>query len=160
MPDTGIRIRAAESDDLAFLIELIWDDPLGRAREDISEASRPAYAAAFSAVLDDPNSTILVAEDRGLVVGCIQLTVKAGLSYRGAWRMVVEDLRVARNRRGDGIGTLLMRATESWAVERGCQIIELFVHSDRVDAHRFYDRLGFAGAHRGFRKTLPGRQTE
>lgn len=139
---------------------MLSDDPLGREREDNGEAARPAYATAFDAILADRNSTILAAEVAGTVMGCVQITAKPGLSHRGAWRAVVEDLRVTHGKRNSGVGRLLMRATESWAIERGCQILELFVHSDRADAHRFYDRLGFAGAHRGFRKTLPGRQTE
>ena len=40
-----------------------------------------------------------------------------------------------------------------WAVaearSRGCKLIELLTHQSRVDAQRFYERLGFARSHVG-----------
>ena len=40
-----------------------------------------------------------------------------------------------------------------WAVTeakaRGCNLVELLTHASRVDAQRFYKRLGFAASHVG-----------
>ena len=40
-----------------------------------------------------------------------------------------------------------------WAIEkaraRGCKLVELLTHQSRVDAQRFYKRLGFAASHVG-----------
>jgi GNAT superfamily N-acetyltransferase len=40
-----------------------------------------------------------------------------------------------------------------WAVAeargRGCKLVELLTHNTRVDAQRFYERLGFARSHVG-----------
>jgi GNAT superfamily N-acetyltransferase len=40
-----------------------------------------------------------------------------------------------------------------WAVAearaRGCKLVELLTHHTRVDAQRFYERLGFARSHVG-----------
>jgi GNAT superfamily N-acetyltransferase len=67
---------------------------------------------------------------------------------------MVEDVRVERSYRGRGIGGLLLSHAEAQATELGCKLVELFVHGDRDDTHRFYERAGYTGAHRGFRKAL------
>jgi len=33
-------------------------------------------------------------------------------------------------------------------------VMKLFVHRNRTDAQRFYERAGYTGHHSGFRKTL------
>ena len=35
------------------------------------------------------------------------------------------------------------------AAARGCKVVELLTHSSRVDAQRFYKRLGFSPSHVG-----------
>jgi GNAT superfamily N-acetyltransferase len=37
----------------------------------------------------------------------------------------------------------------SEARAKGCILVELLTHSSRVDAQRFYERLGFARSHVG-----------
>lgn len=91
----------------------------------------------------------MVAEDAGKVVGCLQLCILPGLSSQGASRALVEDVRVAADRRSRGIGELLLQ----WAIDeargRGCNLVELMTHQSRTDAQRFYERLGFAKSHFG-----------
>jgi len=45
-----------------------------------------------------------------------------------------------------------------WAVdqarERGCNIVQLTSDTDRTDAHRFYEQLGFTASHLGFKLSL------
>jgi GNAT superfamily N-acetyltransferase len=45
-----------------------------------------------------------------------------------------------------------------WAIEaaraRGCSLVQLTSNKKRVDAHRFYQRLGFAQSHEGFKYSL------
>jgi ribosomal protein S18 acetylase RimI-like enzyme len=100
----------------------------------------------------------VVAEDREkVVIGCLQLCILPGLSSQGASRGLIEDVRVAAQYRSRGIGEQLVR----WAVSRaragGCNLLELFTHHTRVDAQRFYRRLGFqpSGADLTFATSLP-----
>ncbi len=53
---------------------------------------------------------------------------------------------VDKERRSEGIGEHLMSAAENWARERGLTHIELSSNSQRVDAHRFYEKQGFSRA--------------
>ena len=45
-----------------------------------------------------------------------------------------------------------------WAIEqaraRGCGIVQLTSNKKRLDAHRFYERLGFKKSHEGFKLAL------
>ena len=151
--NSEIDIRAATSSDLEKIVHMLWDDPVGRTRESIQPEHQLLYANAFSKI-DDGNNTLLVAIKGGRLIGFVQLTIITSLSYRGSSRGLIEDLRVAQELRGRGIGSLLMDRAEAIARAKGCTLMELFAHNDRDGAHRFYQRRGYVGAHRGFRKTL------
>ena len=144
-----ITIRRACRDDVAAIIEMLADDHLGRARERLEEPLPAVYFTAFETIERDPNLELMVAEEAGRVVGCLQLCVLPGLSSQGASRGLIEDVRVASDCRSRGIGERLV----GWAVERsrarGCKLVELLTHHTRVDAQRFYERLGFARSHVG-----------
>src|SRR5215470_16588810 len=144
-----ISIRRAGRDDVSAIIAMLADDHLGRARERLEEPLPAVYFKAFEVIDRDPNLELMVAEEAGRVVGCLQLCVLPGLSSQGASRGLIEDVRVASDRRSRGIGEQLVR----WAVERararGCKLVELLTHHTRVDAQRFYERLGFSRSHVG-----------
>jgi GNAT superfamily N-acetyltransferase len=149
-----VEIRPASAGDVPDIARLLWDDEYGRDRESTASQDEASYLSAFHQIESDPNSEVFVATLDGAVVGCLQLTIIPGLSYRGIYRALVEDVRVDRRCRSRGVGSLLLSTAEARATERGCRMIELFVHADRNDAHRFYESAGYVGAHRGFRKKL------
>ena len=95
-----------------------------------------------------------MAERAGRTVGTLQLTLVPGLSRTGSTRAIIEAVRVHADDRGSGLGTELIR----WAVERarelGADLVQLTSDATRTDAHRFYERLGFAPSHLGFKMTL------
>ena len=144
-----VTIRRAGRDDVSTIIAMLADDHLGRARERLEEPLPMVYFQAFETIARDPNIELMVAEEAGRVVGCLQLCILPGLSSQGASRGLIEDVRVASDRRSRGIGEQLVR----WAVERsrakGCKVVELLTHHTRVDAQRFYERLGFSRSHVG-----------
>jgi GNAT superfamily N-acetyltransferase len=55
---------------------------------------------------------------------------------------VLWDLRVAPDRRGTGIGTLLFRAAEAWSRDRECRLLKVETQNINVDACHFYRRMG------------------
>lgn len=55
----------------------------------------------------------------------------------------VTALVVDARLRGHGIGRALMDAAERWAAERGCVLLEVTSNLRRVDAHSFYEALGY-----------------
>ena len=144
-----VTVRPARRDDVAAIIAMLADDHLGRARERLEDPLPSVYYDAFARLSSDPNIQLVVAEEGGNVVGCLQLCILPGLSSLGASRGLIEDVRVTYDRRSRGLGEQLVQWALSEAKARGCKLVELLTHHTRVDAQRFYERLGFACSHVG-----------
>ena len=149
MNDKSVSIRAARREDVPAIVAMLADDHLGRARERVEDPLPAPYEAAFERVERDPNLTLVVAESEGRVVGCLQLAVLPGISSQGGVRGLLEDVRVASDCRSRGIGEQLVQWAIAEAKVRGCNLVELLTHQTRVDAQRFYTRLGFTASHVG-----------
>ena len=150
-----ITIREARREDVAAIVALLADDHLGADREVVADPPLPAYFAAFERVAADPRNLLAVAEDAdGAVVGTLQMTFIPGLSNQGAELALIEAVRVASSLRGQGQGQTMIAWALDEARRRGCRAVELFTHASRVDAQRFYERLGFAKSHAGMRRSL------
>jgi len=146
---TAITIRRARRADVERIVTMLADDALGRARERIETPLPGSYVQAFARLDADPNITLMVAEEGGLVIGCLQLCILPGLSSQGASRALIEDVRVDSGCRSRGIGEQLVRWAIAEARGQGCKLVELLTHNTRVDAQRFYERLGFSRSHVG-----------
>jgi ribosomal protein S18 acetylase RimI-like enzyme len=147
---SSVTIRRARRDDVSVIVAMLADDPLGGARERIEEPLPRSYFQAFEKLEHDPHIRLVVAEDgKGTVVGCLQLCILPGLSSQGASRGLIEDVRVAMPYRSRGIGEQMVQWAVTEARAKGCKLVELFTHNTRVDAQRFYRRLGFQPTHVG-----------
>lgn len=150
-----ITLRAARSDDVAAIVRLLADDDLGAARERLSDPLPQAYADAFDRIAANPRTLLAVAQDAtGAVIGTLQLTFIPGLSNQGAELALVSAVRVDSSLRGRRIGERMMAWAMDEARSRGCAAMELLSHASRQDAHRFYERLGFAKSHVGMKRSL------
>jgi GNAT superfamily N-acetyltransferase len=133
---------------------MLADDPLGAARERYSELLPQAYTAAFAAIDDDPNNELTAACCDDRIVAMLQMTFIPYLSHQGAWRALIESVRVHKDYRAQGIGKALF----SWAIERArqrnCRIVQLTTDKARPDALRFYRQLGFQASHEGMKLDL------
>ena len=145
-----VTIRRARREDVGIIVTMLADGPLGGARERIEDPLPLSYFAGFAPRQGDPNIQLIVAEDGdGAVVGCLQLCILPGLSSQGASRGLLEDVRVAKHCRSRGVGEQMVQWAIAQARGRGCKLVELLTHHSRVDAQRFYERLGFARSHVG-----------
>ena len=109
---------------------------------------------AFDQIAAHPDSEIIVATLDGEVVATLQLNFLPGLAHDGAWRAQVEAVRVREDLRSQRIGTRLMEWVIARARDRGCWMVQLTSNRARLDAHRFYERLGFIGSHLGMKLYL------
>ncbi len=130
----AVSFRDAKRDDVAALVAMLADDPLGQARE---SGELAPYLAAFEEIAANPMHQLIVGELGGRIVATCQLTILAGLSRQGAKRALVEAVRVVADLRGQKIGEALMAECEA-----------------RARAHQFYDRLGYTPSHIGYKKSL------
>lgn len=148
----ALNFRAATAADLPFIIGLIADDDVsGEVADDPGEHAGPHYQAAFAAVQNDPNQLMLIAELGGVRVGTFQLTFIPSIARRGMTRALVEAVHVAPEYRNRGVGSAMMHWAMQKSRERGAGLVQLTSNKKRLDAHRFYRRLGFSQSHEGFR---------
>ncbi|MDK1475028.1 GNAT family N-acetyltransferase [Streptomyces sp. 549] len=149
---SDLTIRPATAGDLPALVAMLADDPLGATRE--SPQDLTPYREAFDRISADPQQHLVIAERDGRPAGTLQLTVVPGLSRQGADRALVEAVRVHVDQRGTGLGTELLTWAVAEARRQGCALVQLTTDATRLDAHRFYERLGFEASHLGFKMLL------
>jgi GNAT superfamily N-acetyltransferase len=149
-----LTARPAERRDLAAMLALIADDVLGKNRDMAADDHDPVYLSAFNEITNDPNQLLLIGELAGEIVAMLQMTYIPGLSRRGAVRANIEVMRVKSTLRSQGIGAWLIGEAIGLARTRGCALVQLTSDVQRVEAHRFYERLGFAKSHAGFKLKL------
>ncbi|WP_288428843.1 GNAT family N-acetyltransferase [uncultured Agrobacterium sp.] len=150
----NLVIREAREEDVPALAALFAADEIGGHGDTTDEATLPDYLAAFRAIAMSPNETLYVAELDGTVVGTFQTAVLTKLVGRGAVSMVIEAVQTREDMRGRGIGAIMIRYCIEEARKRGLSTVQLTSNAARIDAHRFYERLGFEKRHFGFRMKL------
>jgi GNAT superfamily N-acetyltransferase len=150
--ETTIEIRRARREDVPEIVRLLLDDEFGAQRE--SQEDMAPYLGAFDVIDADPAHLLVVMERDGTVIGTQHLMFLPGLSYKGATRMQIEEVRISSSERGGGLGTQLIEWAIEHARERGCLLVQLTSNAARTDAHRFYQRLGFEQSHAGFKLKL------
>jgi GNAT superfamily N-acetyltransferase len=151
---SGLIFRRASEADLEAIVELLADDVLGSSREATDPEAGARYRQAFREIDADPNQFLCVAEEGGEVVGTLQLTFIPGLSRGGAKRAQIEAVRVSRRRRNENVGETMFKWAIAYSQQQGCTLVQLTTDKQRPDAHRFYERLGFAPTHVGYKLLL------
>ena len=144
--DSTIQIRLARVEDKDFIVSLV---------PRLTEFGPPAWrdAAQLTAfdtqvlndkILNPPNGTaIYIAEDAsGARLGFVYLRVGTDY-YNHEEHGHVEDLVVAPEGEGRGIGRMLMEKGEEWAREQGYKWLTLSVFAQNFRARELYQRLGY-----------------
>jgi len=146
-----LSFRDAKPEDLPFIVGLYVEDSVVETSDDPARANDAPYLDALAAIDADANQRLLVAELDGERVGTIQLTFVPGINRRGMWRGLIEGVHISAAHRGKGLGGEMI----GWAMEqcraRGCGMAQLTSNKKRLDAHRFYERLGWKKSHEGFK---------
>lgn len=153
MMQGDVLFRLATREDLPSIVRMLADDDLGSQRERYEDPLPEQYYSAFEQIHNDPNHELIVAE-REEVIGTLHLMFLPSISFQGSLRAQVESVRVDRRFQNQGIGGEMMKWTMERARQRGAHVIQLTTHKTRVDAHRFYERLGFQGSHLGMKISL------
>ena len=122
-------------------------------------AARPEDASRISALLEQlgwavtpdkvvaelsasPTTQVVVAESDGDVVGLIAVTTRRQFQRAGNL-ITIDTLVVDEAHRSQGIGERLVGVAFEAAARCSAQAVEAVSHLRRVDARRFYERLGF-----------------
>jgi ribosomal-protein-alanine acetyltransferase len=122
------RIRRAKPCDLDTLVAL------ENASFDHDRVSR----AQFRRHIASTSAEVLVAEERGQVLGAAMLFFR-----RGAKAARLYSIAIAHDARGRGLGAALLQAVEHEVRRRGCVAIKLEVRTDNASAMALYEKHGF-----------------
>ena len=134
-----VTIRVAKQRDLPELLELYRQlDP-----EDSPVLSLADAEKIFETTNKYPDYRVYVARHYGKTLGTFTLLIVDNLAHLGARYGIVEDFVVTAEWRGMGIGRQMMRFAMQKCHKAGCYKLVLSSNKKRVDAHRFYKKLGF-----------------
>ncbi len=132
-------IRKAKPADIPALVQLLV--ALFTQEADFTPAPEK-HERALRLLLQEPYSTIFVAEANGAVIGMISCFTFVS-SAMGEKATLVEDFVVAESHRGQGVGKLLMDAVKVYLKETGQHRITLMTDTLNKRGHKFYDAEGF-----------------
>jgi GNAT superfamily N-acetyltransferase len=151
MPDAAaIQIREATAADIPGVLALYAQPELDDGKVlPVEEA-----VALHRRFARYPDYTLYVALDGGAVVGSFALLVMDNLGHLGAPSGIVEDVVVAPQHQGSGIGQAMMRFALERCREKRCYKLVLSSNAKRERAHAFYEKLGFERHGYSFRVDL------
>jgi GNAT superfamily N-acetyltransferase len=90
-----------------------------------------------------PDYVCYLAEIAGEIVGTLSLNVFPVLSGTMRPEAIAEAVVIRPEHRGRGLGRAMMRAAMAMAAAKGAYKLALSSNLRRLDAHRFYDSMGF-----------------
>ncbi|HEV3231181.1 MAG TPA: GNAT family N-acetyltransferase [Candidatus Dormibacteraeota bacterium] len=150
----AVEVRPARPTDADALAVVYMESAELHYRLDPSVYTRPEidmvekrYRDRLSDLAD---AQILVAQYGLDIIGYIELQIRRPDGRARMLRDLVAaevDMAVLDEYRGRGIGSLLLRSGEEWAVAHGAELMVLNTHAANVDAIRFYqERQGYRTA--------------
>lgn len=139
----SIPIRRALESDLEKIFPLVQDFVTS------FEADFEEFSKAFSSILKDDKSLVLVVEQDNNVVGyCLGFWHETFYANgRVSW---LEEIMVHKSFRRSGLAKQLMASFEVWSVENGAKLTALATRR----ASSFYEAIGYEGSATYFRKLL------
>lgn len=136
---SDIHLRPVRENELPLLAEI-----LAELEEDGAAQPLELLRAAWLQMRRFPDYTCYLAESGGAVVGTLSMIVFPVLTMPACSEAIVESVVIRRAHRGRGLGRAMMRAAMDLAATKGAYKLALSSNQRRLDAHRFYDAMGFA----------------
>jgi GNAT superfamily N-acetyltransferase len=132
-------IRQAGHDDLPCILGLYKE----LESDENAVLTQEQATAVFNRISTYPNYKIYVALAGSETVGTFSLAIMDNLAHLGMPSGLIEDVAVKSEWQGKGIGKNMMQFALERCREYGCYKAALSSNKKRVEAHRFYEALGF-----------------
>lgn len=138
-PPGGWHVDPAGPRDL----EAIWPHLVElHAHENVPQPGEAVLDALRRLLVNEQLGKAFLVREGDAVVAYLVLTASYSLEYGGD-TLLVDELFVRDDRRGLGLGSMLLDAGESYAAARGIRALLLEVGTGNKDAHRLYERRGY-----------------
>lgn len=139
MPYSIRPISPSDSDEWLRLRNLLWD----------GDDHQAEISQFFRGELDEPVDVLLAINDNKNVVGHVELSIREDVpSLEGLRTGYIEGLYVVAEHRATGVAVQLLRASEQWAREQGCQAFASD-REDRIIVHTRFPKPGLTGRSSG-----------
>jgi len=86
-----------------------------------------------------------VAEENERIIACCYIAIIPNLTYGGKSIGFIENVVTDKTYRRKGIGKKIIEMAKTYATKKNCYKVLLQSHSKRIDAHVFYESIGFDG---------------
>ena len=140
---SGLRIEPATLEDLPLMSELLAD--LFAAEPEFT-ADQAKQMRGLRLILEQPNrGRIFVLRNSTRIVGMINLLITISTA-EGGFVLLLEDLVVHAEHRGQGHGGRLLRHAIDYAREKGFLRITLITHREDERLLEFYRKHGFVAS--------------
>jgi len=136
---TTAAIREATAADLPAILDLYAQPGM----DDGAKLPLPEAEALLARMATYPFYKLYVVEQGGRTVATYALLVMENIAHLGKPSAIVEQVMVAPESHGLGLGKLMMAHALEVARSRGCYKLALSSNVKREAAHAFYDNLGF-----------------
>ena len=134
----SITIRVADENDLSEILTLYLQIENDDRILSIDEAK-----VIYNKMRTYPDYNVYVAEADGVIIGTFSLAIMDNLAHMGAKSGLIEDVVVAPQSQGQGIGRRMMAYAIEICKNKSCYKVCLSSNLKRQDAHKFYENIGF-----------------
>lgn len=142
-------IRTADMNDLAginVLHEQLHIQHIAYRPDIFAPVEQPVFDTLMIPYIQGSDKCIIISENSGVIDGYAAISIcdtKKGAGEILPFTFIeVNELCVAGNVRGKGIGTALLDAVKAFAKEQGARFVELGVNAQNTGAQEFYKANG------------------
>jgi GNAT superfamily N-acetyltransferase len=142
--NNNVEIGVAIVNDLPHLADLLAE--LFTLESDF-QPERDKQLRGLRLILDNPNlGRLFVLRDEANVLGMANALITVSTA-EGGRVVLLEDVIVRREHRGNGLGRRLVEHVLAWAKAEGMTRVTLLADRDNTAALDFYRKLGFEHSH-------------
>ena len=96
-------------------------------------------------IIKTQNIKYFIAKDNGKIVASCYICIVPNLTRNGRSIGFIENVITDKEYKGKGIGKNIMENAIKYAKDQNCYKVILQSGNKRIDAHKFYEILGFDG---------------